>query len=738
MNAQAERSASTLRRHGSVTPARSKGEAAFRSWWWRTTSRWGPTVVVSFLILFLAVVIFEPYGDMAGGAPAFDIQQVLQRLEAQEAALRDQQTQLANLGNQLADAARRVATAEEERSIALKLAANAGGKGDGLVDTKGIGQPFKFNGKADQDFAEWVHKFKTFIKAKYGSQLDAPMSWAVKQRKTIVERAVNTTREVGWSPEYGPDADEIDKITDLDSMLDGLFAYLTSFTTGEANKVIRNSGTDGLEAWRRLNAEYDPSSAMRRVVILGQVQHPNKRKSVEELGSCLETWLSRKRQYEEFTDQDGNPCKVSDDSLLAGLFQLMPSSLEEAVVFSADELTSFEALFDRLSSFVTTRHSLQLSRRDLGGGGSSKKDPNAMDIGSLSKSKGKGKKGKDKGGGKGSKDGANKMTICYKCGKPGHKAAECRSTGVGKGAKRMDNVQCWVCWQYGHYGKDCKSKGKGKSGGKDGKKGGHTSSVDNPPNASTTNQPEKEPELGYLDLCPLSCHEDSGDDSRRSRSLRRTCSPSRSRALGSADAGGYAVEEENKPDYVIKKDGETWLKMNYDSGAVSTVVPIEFVEDEVNLERVGDFRVANGDRIPRYGRVRVPCVDESGHRRAFKATVTHVHKPLGSAGEFSKTHDGYLFTDGGYLNPRSSWVAVKMRETLEQLLKTYQDTTVMKLHKEGNLYNIYLRRRGPAQEVSALDSDSSSGQEATVPTGQRSSPPLRRPWFPNARQGQNP
>ena len=49
----------------------------------------------------------------------------------------------------------------------------------------------------------------------------------------------------------------------IDTMLEGLGAYLTSFTTGDANiRVVCNSGTDSLEAWRRLINEYDPTSSM--------------------------------------------------------------------------------------------------------------------------------------------------------------------------------------------------------------------------------------------------------------------------------------------------------------------------------------------------------------------------------------------------------------------------------------------------------------------------------------------
>ena len=309
--------------------------------------------------------------------------------------------------------------------------------------------------------------------------------------------------------------------------------------------------------------------------------------------------MAKKRQYEQFTDADGNPCRVSDDSLMAGLYQLMPTSLEDVVMFKSDEFATFDALFDRLSSFANTRHSLQLSKRDIGTK-PAKKDPDAMDIGAVSK----GKKGKGKGGG----SNQGKGITCHNCGKLGHKASECRSKGFGKSGKsgkdkKMDNVQCWVCYGYGHYGKDCKSAkggkgaGKGKDGGKKGKDGKNLSSVE--PNA----QPEKEPELSHLDLCPLDAdgsprltpsYGPSGAPSERSRGVRVDASRSRTRSLippeGPArahlrslgtdeeDLSGAStrMRESHRPAYVEVRNGEEWIRMNYDSGAVSTVIPVEF------------------------------------------------------------------------------------------------------------------------------------------------------------------
>ena len=54
-----------------------------------------------------------------------------------------------------------------------------------------------------------------------------------------------------------------------------VFAYLTSFTSGDATRVLRNSGDSlGLEAWRRLHNENDPISSTRRV--FGYVRNQTK------------------------------------------------------------------------------------------------------------------------------------------------------------------------------------------------------------------------------------------------------------------------------------------------------------------------------------------------------------------------------------------------------------------------------------------------------------------------------
>ena len=230
---------------------------------------------------------------------------------------------------------------------------------------------------------------------------------------------------IPWIDVFGEGADEEDQIDEIDDFVVKLYAYLVSFTTDAANRIVRNSGEgNGLEAWGRLHSEYDPTSSMRRVAILQQVQNPSRCQRVEDLGSALEDWLSKKRQYEMFTDRNGRPCQASDDSLVAAMFRLMPKSLEETVMF-ANEDEGVQELYERLLAHSSTKQSIQMSEIKKA---TRKDDPMDVDAWSKGKSRGKGKKG---------------------------------SSGKGKSSKgknNTNNVVCWYCGQYGHYERSCRQK----------------------------------------------------------------------------------------------------------------------------------------------------------------------------------------------------------------------------------------------------------------------------------------
>eukprot|EP00972_Heterocapsa_arctica_P042751 6304687-Heterocapsa_arctica.AAC.1 len=53
-------------------------------------------------------------------------------------------------------------------------------------------------------------------------------------------------------------------MADMNKIIANLCTYLISFTSGDANRVVRDAREgQGLEVWRRLNSEYDPTSSTR-------------------------------------------------------------------------------------------------------------------------------------------------------------------------------------------------------------------------------------------------------------------------------------------------------------------------------------------------------------------------------------------------------------------------------------------------------------------------------------------
>ena len=682
-----------------------------------------------------------------------------QNAEAQR-IIAQQQAQAAQLIAQMdvqrlaqTDLLARLQVAEQERADALKIAAaatagaagNGGGNSGGsdMLDSKGVGQPAKLATKQD-DFAEWSHKFTMFVKVKCGKEVEDVLRWASQQKLTIT-RDKRGPREVAWLDEFGPQGAR--PTAGIERMNEVISIYATSFTTSTAAKIVRNSGPSaGIETWRRLCNEFDPTSATRRVHLLGQVQNPSRCAKVEDLGAALESWLSQKTQYEQLTDRNGRPCEVGEDSLMAALLKLMPSSLEETIMFQADQFDSFEAIFDKLASYAATKHSMQMAGRKKAG------DSNNMDTSALV---------------------AAFSGTCNNCGKAGHKKADCRS------APRTDGDVCWTCGESGHRSPECptgpspgkgkgdsgkgkggkgaggwkgKGKGKGKGGGKKGKgKGFHavdegwqedTSWGDQSWNDSawdeaagqgeqwggaqqgdirvaelTVAQPEKEPGFGALDIDFSSLTRFNPDVEDYVPSWERAEKIDGSTAKGGirgaestqvvpAEGGIRGAEPtqvalgaftQSDPSYLVEWHGEKWLKVNYDSGAATSALPAEMAPG--GKIPVGEFVVADGKTIPNYGRYKLHAIDEERLSRGFAASVTTVHKPLGSASEFSRTHDAMIYEDGGVLIPRRSPLAVGMRNEYDRLVRLHGHCHAMPIHREGRLYNFYVKPTGTLQKV---------------------------------------
>ena len=194
-----------------------------------------------------------------------ETQQEIANLNAVNNQLNEQMVQHANLIGgwhsttpQIAEAIR---LSSEAVARLTQLVDQGFGKKEEMVDSKGIGQPFKYSGSERQDFAEWSSKTMTFLKARLGHQVEEHLKWAQNQRVPISKDAEeDDPKRAAW-PETFKLAPGSNKIAA------DIYVYLQGFTTSNAWTVVKNTkGDDGLEAWRRLVREYDPTSPVRRVV----------------------------------------------------------------------------------------------------------------------------------------------------------------------------------------------------------------------------------------------------------------------------------------------------------------------------------------------------------------------------------------------------------------------------------------------------------------------------------------
>ena len=80
--------------------------------------------------------------------------------------------------------------------------------------------------------------------------------------------------------------------------------------------------------------------------------------------------------------------------------------------------------------------------------------------------------------------------------------------------------------------------------------------------------------------------------------------------------------------------GQKWLRLNYDSGAAVTALPIAIAGD-LPLEKCCEFRVVPGATMPNSGKIKMKSTDESGMERTLRGNITEVSKPLLSAAEVS-------------------------------------------------------------------------------------------------------
>ena len=111
---------------------------------------------------------------------------------------------------------------------------------------------------------------------------------------------------------------------------------LVALTSCEANDIVANSWKNPLEAWRRLQKRYGPTTGGRKRNLLRTIISPG-RCSLLELQAGIERWESFVSRYEKKLKD-----KLDDEIKLAGLEALVPEELEKHLILNSNRLRTFE------------------------------------------------------------------------------------------------------------------------------------------------------------------------------------------------------------------------------------------------------------------------------------------------------------------------------------------------------------------------------------------------------------
>ena len=515
-----------------------------------------------------------------GGA---EIQAALQALNAEVQRLREREQVLTNMVNQLQSTGSAASAgpggstgftelieAQKELTNALKSREQVR-----LVDNRGLGKPDRFDGDLEK-FLPWRIKTTSYL-CSIRKELREVLQWSEEKESPIKDSDVAAT--------YGPSADPIDQIANIEELRRELFDVLLMVTEREPFDLVLNSSC-GFEAWRKLSRRFDPTTGGRKRALLNAILTPNRSK-IEDLPQALEKLLDSIRLYERRRDSTGARTEISDDIKISVIERLVPVELEKHLVLNRDRYTTFTDMLNEIQSYVEHQTGSKIKVFNSQG----RVDPHGraddpMDVGAFGKG-GKGSKGKGKSGkGKPAKD------LCFNCGKPGHMKADCWAPGGGKANSNGNvNKTAKSGGNQKFSGGPSKGSSKGKKGKGKGKKGkGKGKPVNNVEEGGAEEetwettweedhgwQPETEtPEKNHLSLYALG--EGDGEDSRgrdrrrdRDRSRRRdsrrrdgnrrrrhlTRSVRRDEEANADDEEEAEVEEEVEAEYPGTED-ETW------------------------------------------------------------------------------------------------------------------------------------------------------------------------------------
>ena len=137
-----------------------------------------------------------------------------------------------------------------------------------LIDVEGLGRPKEFSGK-EEDFQQLSKKTEAFF-AGVIKESEMMLEWAAEQAIEITTTAIDL--------EFLPTDTNVDRgVQNLEFVLQQMHTALMALTSYEAHDFVANSRKNPLEAWRRLQKLYDPTTGGSERNFLRTIISPGRR-----------------------------------------------------------------------------------------------------------------------------------------------------------------------------------------------------------------------------------------------------------------------------------------------------------------------------------------------------------------------------------------------------------------------------------------------------------------------------